>query len=98
MITHERLQSVAALAYLDIQTGNEEALAEEVSAIIDFAEQLSRTDTSRVAPLFHPLDLHQPLRADAVTEADCLQELAELAPHFDELYLVPKVIEREEKA
>ena len=42
-------------------------------------------------PLLHPFALHQRLRADAVTEEDCIAELEAIAPLFeDDLYLVPK--------
>ena len=49
-------------------------------------------DTSTVAPLLHPLNLHQRLRADDVKEEDHRSELAKLTPLFaDNLYLVPKL-------
>lgn len=93
-ISQKDLEKIAGLAYLDSESSSTTQLAQEVSAIMDFVEQLRSADTQNVAPLFHPLALHQRLRMDAVTEEDCIRELEEIAPLFeDDLYLVPKVIE-----
>ncbi|OGV51375.1 MAG: glutamyl-tRNA amidotransferase [Legionellales bacterium RIFCSPHIGHO2_12_FULL_42_9] len=97
-ITEKELQTLSHLAYLDCDNDNTHALVNEINAIIDFVEQLKTVDTKHVAPLFHPIDLHQHLRADAVTEDDCANQLAEIAPLFEEgLYWVPKVIDEGNK-
>lgn len=93
-ITEKDLQPIASLAYLDGESEQSGQLAEEINAIMNFVEQLRTLDTSAVAPLFHPFDLHQRLRADAVTEEDCSAELEAIAPLFEDgLYQVPKVID-----
>lgn len=87
------LKKIAELACLDIEDGHH-ALADDVNKIMDFVEQLRAVDTQGVAPLFHPFDLHQPLRPDVVSEESCLAELEEIAPLFEDgMYLVPKVID-----
>jgi aspartyl-tRNA(Asn)/glutamyl-tRNA(Gln) amidotransferase subunit C len=93
-ISTKDLEKIARLAYLDIDSEHSSKLTQEISAIMDFVEQLRSVETSEVAPLFHPFALHQRLRTDEVTEADCIAELEAIAPMFeDNLYLVPKVIE-----
>lgn len=93
-ISTKDLEKIARLAYLDIDSEHSSKLTQEISAIMDFVEQLRSVKTSEVAPLFHPFALHQRLRTDEVTEADCIAELEAIAPMFeDNLYLVPKVIE-----
>jgi len=93
-ISAEDLAKIAGLAYLDIDLGPSVQLNEDISAIMDFVDQLRAVNTTGVAPLFHPLALHQRLRTDKVTEADCIAELEAIAPMFeDNLYLVPKVID-----
>lgn len=93
-ITPKDLEKIANLAYLDTDADNSSKLMQEVSEIMDFVDQLRSVDTTDVPPLFHPLALHQRLRADAITEESCLAELEELAPLFeDSLYLVPQVID-----
>lgn len=93
-ISKKDLEKVAHLAYLDIDTDSSSQLGEEINSIMNFVEQLRGVNTQEVAPLFHPLALHQRLRADTVTEEDCIADLEAMAPLFeDNLYLVPKVIE-----
>ncbi|ASQ46112.1 Asp-tRNA(Asn)/Glu-tRNA(Gln) amidotransferase subunit GatC [Legionella clemsonensis] len=93
-ITNDDLKNIEQLAYLDAETSENTKLAEEMNAIMDFVEQLRQVDTTGIAPLFHPFDLHQRLRPDEVHEQDCTRQLEEIAPLFEEnLYLVPKVIE-----
>lgn len=92
-ISSADLEKIARLAYLNIAEPSSK-LNQEISAIMDFVEQLRSVDTKDIAPLFHPFALHQQLRADVVTEEDCLAQLAEIAPLFaNDLYQVPKVIE-----
>jgi len=93
-ITRSELHAIQQLAYLDPKGADADLLAKEINAIMDFVQELREIDTEGVVPLFHPMDLHQRLRADEVTEDNCLAELAGLAPNFaDDLYLVPKVID-----
>ncbi|MCL9683681.1 Asp-tRNA(Asn)/Glu-tRNA(Gln) amidotransferase subunit GatC [Legionella maioricensis] len=93
-ISQKDLEKIARLAYLDTESSDSSRLTHEVSAIMDFVDQLRSVETKNVAPLFHPFALHQRLRTDEVTEEDCIAELEAMAPVFeDNLYLVPKVIE-----
>lgn len=93
-ISSKDLEKIARLAYLNIDEEHGDQLTQEISSIMDFADQLRSVDTKGVAPLFHPFALHQRLREDEVTEADCIADLEAIAPLFeDNLYLVPKVID-----
>lgn len=85
------LENIAQLAYLE---SDNQHLAADLNSIMNFIEELRKIDTTNVAPLFHPLDLSQRLRTDEVSEQDCSETLAKIAPSFDEgYYLVPKVID-----
>lgn len=93
-IEHEDILDIAHLARLRLEGDEVEKYAGELSAILDFVEQMNAVDTGSVAPMAHPLDMTQPLRPDAVTEPDRREEYQEHAPAVrDGLYLVPKVIE-----
>ncbi|WP_419418806.1 Asp-tRNA(Asn)/Glu-tRNA(Gln) amidotransferase subunit GatC [Legionella sp. D16C41] len=90
----DELNNVARLAYLDPESQEIEQLAEEVNSIIDFVQQLQGIDTDNVSPLFHPLSINQRLRADEITEQNYNNELANIAPNFEnEFYFVPKIID-----
>ena len=55
---------------------------------------MQAVDTTGVAPMSHPQDLIQRLRADAVTETNRREAYQAVAPEAEKgLYLVPKVIE-----
>ena len=86
--------NIAHLARLHLADDDVGSYAGELSAILAFIEQMNAVDTSGVTPMAHPLDLTQPLRADAVTEQDHRDEYQANAPAVrDGLYLVPRVIE-----
>jgi aspartyl-tRNA(Asn)/glutamyl-tRNA(Gln) amidotransferase subunit C len=90
----EQVQQIAVLARLKLADDEFTETVDKLSRIVDFVDQLSRADTSDVAPMAHPLDVAQRLRADEVTEADDRDHIQENAPATREgLYLVPKVIE-----
>jgi len=85
---------VAHLARLHLLEDDAERYAGELSAILAFIEQMNAVDTGGVAPLAHPLEMTQPLRADVVTEPDRREEYQATAPAVrDGLYIVPRVVE-----
>ncbi|MEE3214369.1 MAG: Asp-tRNA(Asn)/Glu-tRNA(Gln) amidotransferase subunit GatC, partial [Pseudomonadota bacterium] len=62
--------------------------------ILEMVDQLQAVDTEGVAPLAHPLDATQRLRADEVTETDQRDDFQRCAPQVENgLYLVPRVVE-----
>ncbi len=88
------VRRIAFLARLGIATDDAEGYAHDLSAILDLVAQLNQIDTSGVEPLAHPLEMHQRLRADEITEADQQERFQAGAPLTDAgLYLVPRVIE-----
>ncbi|PWV58390.1 Asp-tRNA(Asn)/Glu-tRNA(Gln) amidotransferase subunit GatC [Plasticicumulans acidivorans] len=89
-----QVAKIAHLARLAIDESAAPAYANNLSAILELVEQMNAIDTTGVEPLAHPLDMHQRLRADAVTETDRRDEFQAIAPATAAgLYLVPKVIE-----
>jgi aspartyl-tRNA(Asn)/glutamyl-tRNA(Gln) amidotransferase subunit C len=93
-ISKTKLQTLANLTYLELESHESEELTHEISSILDFVQQLKTINTTGIAPLLHPMNLSQRLRLDKADESSCLAELAEIAPVFEEeLYLVPKVMD-----
>ena len=85
---------IAHLARLAIREKDAPAYARNLSAILDLVAQMNAVDTTGVAPMAHPLDMAQRLRADAVTEVNQREHFQVIAPRIEAgLYLVPKVIE-----
>jgi aspartyl-tRNA(Asn)/glutamyl-tRNA(Gln) amidotransferase subunit C len=82
------------LARLEIAGQDFDDMAEKLSQIVDFVDQLQAAPTEDVLPMAHPLQQTQRLRADEVTETSQRDKFQQNAPEVqDGLYLVPKVIE-----
>ncbi|MCO6441827.1 MAG: Asp-tRNA(Asn)/Glu-tRNA(Gln) amidotransferase subunit GatC [Nitrococcus mobilis] len=89
-----QVREIAHLARLAIDRNDIPAYVENLSRILDFVEQLGSVATEGTAPLAHPLEMPQRLRADVVEEEDQRELFQSIAPATqDGLYLVPKVIE-----
>ena len=88
------VKKIAHLARLDINESDIEGYAGSLSSILDLVAQMNSVDTSGVAPMAHPQDVAQRLRADEVLEANQRDKFQAIAPQTEAgLYLVPKVIE-----
>lgn len=93
-LASDDVENIAHLARLALAETDIVRYTRELSAILELVEQMQRTDTDAVAPMAHPLDLSQRLRADQVTESDQRERLQANAPSAAAgFYLVPKVIE-----
>lgn len=88
------IEKLANLARLKI---NEETVAEttkSITEVLALIDQLQAADTKGIAPMAHPLDAVQRLRADSVTEPNEREKFQAIAPAIENgLYLVPKVID-----
>ena len=92
-LSENELKTSAALAYIDVTPEDTVQLADDVSHIMAFIEQLRSIDTTGISPLLHPLEVEQRLRSDEVTETDHTDALSKIAPLFsDNLYWVPAVL------
>jgi aspartyl-tRNA(Asn)/glutamyl-tRNA(Gln) amidotransferase subunit C len=88
------VEKIAHLARLAVSDGELDAVATDLSRILDLVEQMGAVDTAGVVPMAHPLHMAQRLREDGVTEPDQRELFQSVAPETEAgLYLVPKVIE-----
>jgi len=88
------VKKIAHLARLAIDENDIPGYVRDLSNIFNLVEQLSDADTGNILPMAHPLDAHQRLRADVVTETNQRELFQSIAPETaDGLYLVPQVIE-----
>ena len=88
------VEKIAHLARLAVSENELDAVASDLSNILDLVEQMNAVDTEGVTPMAHPLHMSQRLREDAVTESDQREHFQSVAPATENgLYLVPKVIE-----
>ena len=87
----KRVAKLARLGLTDVETT--ETLA-QLNSILELVDQMQQIDTNGVAPLAHPLELRQTLRADAVSETNQRDKFQAIAPQANAgLYLEPRVVE-----
>jgi aspartyl-tRNA(Asn)/glutamyl-tRNA(Gln) amidotransferase subunit C len=88
------VEKIAHLARLAIQDDDIPHYARDLNNILNLVEQMSAVDTSDISPMAHPLDAHQRLRKDQVSEVDQREAFQAIAPKTEAgVYLVPQVIE-----
>ncbi len=93
-LTRQDVTHIAHLARLAVSEAEAADYVTKLSQIIEFVDQLKQVDTRGVTPMAHPLDVHQRLRPDEITESDQRELFQQNAPRAEEgLYLVPRVIE-----
>jgi aspartyl-tRNA(Asn)/glutamyl-tRNA(Gln) amidotransferase subunit C len=93
-LTSDDVKRVAKLARLGLTEAETTETLTQLNSILGLVDQMQQIDTHGVAPLAHPLELKQTLRADAVTETNQREKFQAIAPQADAgLYLVPRVVE-----
>ncbi|CBL44200.1 Aspartyl/glutamyl-tRNA (Asn/Gln) amidotransferase, subunit C [gamma proteobacterium HdN1] len=93
-LTPEQVRKIAHLARLGISDDQLGEYAQRLGGVLDLVAKLQDAPVGDLAPMAHPLDATQRLRADAVTETNQRKALQNVAPETEDgLYLVPKVIE-----
>ena len=90
----DTVRNIANLARIKVAEDDLGHLAGELSAILDWVEQLNGVDTEGVEPLASVVDVTLPLRADAISDGDCRDSVLANAPDSEDgFYAVPKVVE-----
>lgn len=90
----EEVAHISTLTAIEVKAEEVDTVALKLSSILELFAQMQAADTQGVAPMAHPLDQVQRLRADKVTETDLHESLQSVAPAVEkDLYLVPQVIE-----
>jgi len=85
---------IAALARIRLAESELEPLAEELSQILTWIEQLNEVETSGVPPMTNAVGGALPMREDNVTDGGCREDVLGNAPRTaNGFFVVPKVIE-----
>ena len=85
---------IASLARIRLAEAELEPLANELSHILSWVEQLNEVDTTGVAPMASAASASLPMRDDAVTDGGCRDEILGNAPRAARgFFTVPKVVE-----
>ena len=93
-LTESDVEKIAHLARLRVTAAERAEVTARLGSILGMVDRLQAAATGGVAPMAHPLDAVQPLRADEVTETNHRDDYQRIAPAVENgLFLVPRVIE-----
>jgi aspartyl-tRNA(Asn)/glutamyl-tRNA(Gln) amidotransferase subunit C len=85
---------IASLARIRLAETELEPLANELSQILDWVEQLNEVDTTGVPPMASAAAASLPMRDDTVTDGGRREDILGNAPRAARgLFTVPKVVE-----
>jgi aspartyl-tRNA(Asn)/glutamyl-tRNA(Gln) amidotransferase subunit C len=88
------VRKVARLARLNVPEERLAPMAQELTAIIDWIEQLGEVDVEGVEPMASAVKVKLPMREDVVTEGGDPAKVLSNAPLVrDNFFVVPKVVE-----
>ncbi len=90
----ETVRKVAKLARIAEPEARLQALAQELSTIVAWIEQLGEVDTDGVEPMTSCVAAKLPMREDIVTDGGVRDAILKNAPKADKgFFVVPKVVE-----
>lgn len=93
-VDKDTVRRVAHLARIDVDEASLEPLSKELSAILNFAEQLAEVDVDGVEPMTSVTPMALKRRADEVTDGGIQDKVLANAPDTREgFFAVPKVVE-----
>ncbi len=93
-LDRDTVRQIAFLARIKVPEEALEGLADELSNILGWIEQLNEVDTQGVEPMTSVADLTLPEREDIVTDGNYPERVLANAPEADDgFFAVPKVVE-----
>ena len=93
-IDEATVRKVAKLARIELEEAEVAPLAEELSAILGWVEQLDEVDVEGVEPMTSVTGEKLPMRDDVVTDGGIRERVLANAPDAREgFFAVPKVVE-----
>jgi aspartyl-tRNA(Asn)/glutamyl-tRNA(Gln) amidotransferase subunit C len=93
-LTHDQVRWVAHLARLELGEEELETMTRQLSAILEYVDQLQKINTDQVEPLAHPLPIHNVFRQDEPAPSLPVEAALRNAPdRRGNFYGVPAVLE-----
>lgn len=93
-VDNNTVRHIARLARIAVREEELDGLSRELSAILDWVEQLDAVDTSEVPPMTRIVEMRLKTRPDEITDGGDPEALLANAPLAEDGYfVVPKVVE-----
>ena len=88
------VEHVARLARLGLSEEEKKLFAEQLAAILEYADNLKKLDTANVAPTSHAIPMKNIFREDIATPFDKIEDIVANAPEEEEhMFRVPRILE-----
>ncbi len=95
-ITRVDVEHIAKLARLKMSPEELQRYQSDLSAILDYMDQLNELNTDNVEPTAHPLPVHTVLREDEISPSYEPDQALRNAPKRDgSFFAVPKVLRQD---
>ncbi len=96
MIDREQVRKVAHLARLELTSEQEEQFTTQLGSILEYFEQLSELDVSKVQPTTRAIDVSNVTRPDNLQPFTNQQAILDSAPDQEgEFFKVPQILSTE---
>ena len=93
-VDQDMVRKIARLARLKVPEEALPPMAEELSKLLDWVEQLGELNTDSVEPMTTAIAMKLKMRDDVVTDGGIAEDIVRNAPdHEDTFFTVPKVVE-----
>lgn len=93
-VTKDDVRKIARLSRIAVPEDQMESLAEDLSGIMGWIEQLNEVDIEGVDPMTSVVAATLPMREDIVTDGNIQDQVLANAPKSDEgFFVVPKAVE-----
>jgi aspartyl-tRNA(Asn)/glutamyl-tRNA(Gln) amidotransferase subunit C len=93
-LSAEQVRWVAHLARLELSDAELETMTPQLSAIVDYVNQLQQVSTEGALPMAHALEIHNAFRPDEPVPSLPVDEALANAPQrHGDFYAVPAVLE-----
>lgn len=93
-IDEQILNNIEKLAKLTVDNDERELTIQKIAGVLDMLDKINMDEIADLDPLYHPLEVDQPLRNDTPDANINREALQAGAPLVEQgLFLVPKVIE-----
>ncbi len=93
-VTKEDVRKIARLSRIAVPEDQLETLAEDLSGIMGWIEQLNEVDIDGVEPMTSVVAAKLPMREDIVTDGNIQDQVLANAPKSEEgFFVVPKAVE-----
>jgi aspartyl-tRNA(Asn)/glutamyl-tRNA(Gln) amidotransferase subunit C len=90
----DQVRKVARLARLDLPEADLATMAQQLTAILGYMDQLKELDTESVEPLAHPLPVQNVFRADELKPSLPVDEALRNAPaRAGDFFAVPAILD-----